>query len=135
MPGGNVDLIISQRSDEPIYQQIQDQITRQILDGSMGGGTPLPSIRALAQELHISVITVKKAYEELEKQGFIVTVAAKGSFVTEQDDEQLVQNQIRRIEGQLATVVAEASVLHISVEQMHAIIERLYAQSTPKVEN
>lgn len=130
-----MDLIISQRSDEPIYQQIQDQITRQILDGSMDGGTPLPSIRALAQELHISVITVKKAYEELEKQGFIVTVAAKGSFVTEQDDEQLVQNQIRRIEGQLATVVAEASVLHISVEQMHAIIERLYAQSTPKVEN
>ena len=130
-----MDLIISQRSDEPIYQQIQDQITRQILGGSLGGGTPLPSIRALAQELHISVITVKKAYEELERQGLIVTVAAKGSFVTEQDNGQLAQNQIRRIERQLAAVVAEATVLQISLEQMQAIMERLYAQNIQKVEN
>jgi len=123
-----VHLTISQRSDIPIYQQIEQQMIQQILTGELPGGYKLPSIRALAQELHISVITVKKAYEELERENYIITMAARGSYVANHNEKQLAKSQLLRIESILETAVDEAVVLHITEEQIHEIVQRLYRQ-------
>lgn len=120
-------LIISQRSDIPIYQQLKDQLTQQILTGSLEGGTKLPSIRSMAQELHISVITVKKAYEELEREGFIETMAARGSYVATRNDKDLAKSQLDRIEALLSVAVQEAKVLDVSEKQVYTIVRRLFA--------
>jgi GntR family transcriptional regulator len=121
-----VNLTISPRSNIPIYQQLQDQLTQQILTGALPGGTKLPSIRYMAQELHISVITVKKAYEELERAGFINTAAARGSYVTDRNDKDLAKSQRKRIESLLAVAIQEATVLNVTEEEVHTIVERLY---------
>jgi GntR family transcriptional regulator len=123
-----VHLTISQRSDIPIYQQIEQQVIQQILTGELPGGYKLPSIRNLAQELHISVITVKKAYEELERENYVITMAARGSYVADHNEKQLAKSQIRRIETILETAVDEAMVLQVTEEQMHEILQRLYQQ-------
>jgi GntR family transcriptional regulator len=123
-----VHLTISQRSDIPIYQQLQDQLTQQILTGKLPGGTKLPSIRSMAQELHISVITVKKAYEELEREGLIVTAAGRGSFVVEQNDKDLERSQKERIEALLSVAVQEALMLNVEEHEVHTIISRLYSE-------
>lgn len=120
-------LTISQRSDIPIYQQLQDQLTQHILTGELPGGEKLPSIRSMAQELHISVITVKKAYEELEREGLIVTAAARGSYVVERNDKDLARGQKERIEALLSIAVQEAVVLNVAESEVHAIISRLYS--------
>ena len=78
-------ILLRNTADEPIYEQIYTQIKHQILSGALQPGTPLPSIRALAKDLRISVITTKRAYDELESDGFICTMAGKGSFVAERD--------------------------------------------------
>lgn len=119
-------LTISQRSDIPIYQQIEQQVIQQILTGELPGGYKLPSIRTLAQELHISVITVKKAYEELERENYIVTMAARGSYVADQNEKQLARSQLQRIETILETAVDEAVVLQVTEDQMHEILRGVY---------
>lgn len=121
-------LIISQRSDIPIYKQIEQQVIQQILTGELPGGYKLPSIRTLAQELHISVITVKKAYEELERENYIFTMAARGSFVADHNENQLARTQLLRIETILETAVDEAVVLQVTEDQMHEVLQRLYRQ-------
>ena len=79
-----MNILISNSSPDPIYEQISKQIRAQIISGELREGDPLPSIRSLARELQISVITTKRAYEELEKEGFIDTVGGKGCFVAAQ---------------------------------------------------
>ena len=120
-------ITISQFSDSPIYQQIQDQLIQQILSGTLAGGTKLPSIRLLAQELHVSVITVKKAYEELERAGYIHTQAALGSFVCKQNAEDRVEQKTQRIESLLAPAVDEALLLHIPEEHVQAALHTLFS--------
>lgn len=119
---------ISQRSDIPIYQQLEEQVIQQVLTGELPGGYKLPSIRSLAQELHISVITVKKAYEELERDGYIITMAGRGSYVAHQNDKQLAKSQLLRIEHLLEAAVDEAVVLQVQQQQMHEILSQLYQQ-------
>ena len=82
-----MDMIISNSSGKPIYEQICDQVKEQILTGSLSAGDALPSMRLLAKELHISVITTKRAYEELEREGFLENVPGKGCFVARQNRE------------------------------------------------
>ena len=101
-------IIISNSSPEPIYEQIGKQIKSQIISGDLLEGAPLPSIRKLAQELHISVITTKRAYEELEKEGFIDTVGGKGTFVAIQNKELLREKKMKSIEDQMTDLVEEA---------------------------
>ena len=84
-----MDILLRNTGGQPIYEQIADQIKGQILDGSLAAGTALPSIRLLARDLRISVITTKRAYEELEREGLIQTVPGKGSFVAPQNRELL----------------------------------------------
>ena len=97
-----MELIIRNHADQPIYDQIASQIKEQILSGGLEPGQALPSIRALAKELKISVITTKRAYDELENAGFLYTVAGKGCFVAEKNLELLREQQLREVEEYLS---------------------------------
>ena len=98
-----MDIIISNSSSKPIYEQIISQMKGLILSGAIAAGDALPSIRFLAKELRISVITTKRAYEELEQEGFIVTIPGKGSFVSEKNTEFVREEQLRKINRFIAT--------------------------------
>ena len=98
-----MELIIRNSADQPIYDQIASQIKDQILSGALQPGQALPSIRALAKELKISVITTKRAYDELEAAGFLYTVAGKGCFVAEKDLELIREQRLREVEEHLST--------------------------------
>ena len=100
-----MDIIISNSSSSPIYEQITRQIKDQILQGELKAGDALPSMRMLAKELRISLITTKRAYEELERDGFIETVPGKGCFVSEKNTEFLREEQLRQVEGFLQQAV------------------------------
>lgn len=121
-------IIISNSSQEPIYEQIVKQIKNSIIRGDLVGGDSLPSIRNLAQELQISVITTKRAYEELEKAGFIETVQGRGSYVSSQNKEFLREKRIRIIEERLTEVVEESKTLNLSFEEIIEILKLIYEE-------
>lgn len=119
-------IILSNSSDEPIYQQIVTQIKAQIMSGELAAGEALPSMRMLAQQLRISVITTKRAYEELEKEGFIETIAGKGCYVKAQNTEFLREETIRQTEEILAKACERARICGLSLEEMKEILELVY---------
>ena len=119
-------IILSNSSDEPIYQQIVTQIKAQIMSGELAAGEALPSMRMLAQQLRISVITTKRAYEELEKEGFIETIAGKGCYVKTQNTEFLREETIRQTEEILAKACERARMCGLSLEEMKEILELVY---------
>jgi len=121
-------IVISNASPDPIYEQITRQIKAQIISGGLWEGEPLPSIRRLAQELQISVITTKRAYEELEKEGFIDTVEGKGSFVAMQNKELLREKKMKIVEEKLAAAVDEARLLGIDRAELEEMLELLYRE-------
>lgn len=123
-----MNIIISNSSNEPIYQQIIDQIKKFIVNGDLNEGESLPSIRNLAKELQISVITTKRAYEELEKQGYLETVAGKGSFVAAQNKELLRENRIRILEERLAEAVETAKNLEIDLDTLYEMLKIFYKE-------
>ena len=100
-----MDIIISNSNGKPIYEQITSQIKSLIMNGELKEGDALPSMRLLAKELHISVITTKRAYEELERDGFMSTVVGKGSFVAGSNHEILKEEQFRLVEEYLQKAV------------------------------
>lgn len=113
---------ISNTSNIPIYEQITKQIKEQIINGTLAPGEPLPSIRNLAKELQISVITTKRAYEELEKEGFIVTLPGKGSFVAETNTEFIKEQQIKKIEDLIENAVSIAKSLGLKKEDIMELL-------------
>lgn len=119
-------IIISNASPEPIYEQIAKQVKSQIISGDLKEGDPLPSIRKLALELHISVITTKRAYEELEKEGFIDTVGGKGTFVAIQNKELLREKKMKSIEDQMADMVSEAQKMGIGLGELQEMLNILF---------
>lgn len=121
-----MDIILRNAGDKPIYEQITDQIKTQILSGELKAGDALPSLRLLAKELHISVITTKRAYEELEREGFLTSVPGKGCFVSVQNTQLLRETRLRRVEELLSQVVDEARMGGLSLEELHEIINILY---------
>jgi GntR family transcriptional regulator len=121
-------IIISNASPDPIYEQITRQIKAQIISGDLGEGEPLPSIRKLALELQISVITTKRAYDELEREGFINTVAGKGTFVAVQNKELLQEKKMKIVEEKLAEAVSEAKMLGIGIESLYEMLGLLYTE-------
>lgn len=121
-------ILISNASQQPIYEQITTQIKSLILKGELKEEDALPSIRNLAKELQISVITTKRAYEELEREGFIETVAGKGSFVTAQNKELLRERKLRVIEEKLIRVVEESRLLGIGENEVQAMLSILYRE-------
>lgn len=123
-----MNIIISNSSQEPIYEQIVKQIKNNIIKGELEEGEMLPSIRGLAQELQISVITTKRAYEELEHEGFIETVPGKGSFVSTQNKELIKEKRLKILEDKLIEVIEESKDLNISIDDLIQMLKLMYEE-------
>ena len=128
MKGKKMEIIISNSSDKPIYEQISMQVKSLIMDGMLAAGEALPSMRALAKDLHISVITVQRAYEDLARDGFIETVSGKGSFVASQNKEFIQEEQLRIAEELLEKVAIIGRTHGISYEQMANILKLFFEE-------
>ena len=121
-----MNIVISNSSDKPIYEQIAQQIKKMIISGELSPGDALPSIRFLAKELRISVITTKRAYSDLERDGFIETVTGKGSFVANQNLAFIREEQLRLAEEFLQKAVDIARSSDISWAELSELLELLY---------
>ncbi|MBR2595507.1 MAG: GntR family transcriptional regulator [Solobacterium sp.] len=113
-----MNIFIDNRSGIPIYSQIHDQIRDQIISGVLQAEEPLPSIRNLARDLRISVITTKRAYDELEKEGLIYTVAGKGCFVAEKNLELMREENLRRMEAAMEEIRSLAASCGLTKEEV-----------------
>ena len=120
-----MELVISNASNLPIYEQIVEGIKRHISSGALREGDMLPSIRALAKDLRISVITTKRAYEELEREGFIYTVAGKGCFVAARSREWMREDLLRQIEEHLQELSRLATAAGVSGEELCCMLRTL----------
>ena len=118
-----MNIVISNKDDRPIYEQITSQMKNMILSGKLEEGSQLPSIRALAKDLRISVITTKRAYEELERDGFIITVAGKGSYVAENNSAVLKEEKMKQLEENVRRLIEEAYNNGISKEEVKEIFD------------
>ena len=123
-----MDIIISNSSGKPIYEQIVSQIKNMIITGELKPGDALPSMRLLAKELRISVITTKRAYEELEKDGFIESIMGKGSYVAAQNPELIREEHLRKVEEYMEKAVERARLANISLEELIEILTMLYQE-------
>ncbi len=123
-----MNIVISNANGKPIYEQITSQIKAMIMEGTLKEDDALPSIRLLAKELRISVITTKRAYEELEQEGFIVTQPGKGSFVARSNQELMKEEQLRRIEASLQEAVDFAKIASIDEEYLRDMLAALYRE-------
>lgn len=121
-----MDIIISNASDQPIYEQISSQIKAQIMNGQLKEGELLPSIRVMAKELKVSVITTKRAYTELEQDGFIEVVQGKGSFVARRNLDFIREDQLKNIEEHIQKAVDIAKIGDISLEELKEIMTLIY---------
>jgi GntR family transcriptional regulator len=121
-----MDIVISNSSLDPIYSQIAGQIKSKIIMGELQPGEALPSMRLLAKDLHISVITTKRAYAELERDGFIETVAGKGSFVAAKNMEFIREEQLRKAEELLQGAVDIAKQGDITLKELTEMLSLLY---------
>lgn len=121
-----MEIIISNSSGKPIYEQITDQVKSQIMSGQLRAGDALPSMRALAQSLRISLITTKRAYNDLEAEGFIETVAGKGSFVAAQDPQLLREANLKLAEDGIRKAVEVAKRSGIAKEELAEMVDILY---------
>ena len=121
-------IIISNNSKEPIYEQITNQVKKLILNGELQEGQSLPSMRQLAKDLNISLITTKRAYEELEKNGFIYSVVGKGSFVSEQNTEMMKERKMKVIEETLLQAIHNGKEMGMSLLELKELLALLYEE-------
>lgn len=121
-----MNIIISNSSERPIYEQIASQIKALIISGELNEGDALPSMRLLAKELRISVITTKRAYEELEKEGFIVSITGKGSFVACKNLDLIKEQQHKEIENHMQEIINLASIYGIRLEELIEMLTLIY---------
>ncbi|MBQ8960554.1 MAG: GntR family transcriptional regulator [Ruminococcus sp.] len=117
---------IYQNSNEPIYKQIASQLREQILSGKLKGGDPLPSIRGLAQDLKISVITTMKAYEELSAEGLVTASKGKGYFVNAQDPKMLAEQHMRQLESHLSDAIRSAKIAGLTADDTCETLRALW---------
>ena len=125
-----MDIILSNSSDMPIYEQISSQVKAQILSGVLTAGAKLPSIRALASDLGVSVITTKRAYDELEQEGFLYTIAGKGSFVAKKNTALLREEQLKKIEDHLSEIRRLAATIQLSRNEIRDMLDLMW-EDTP----
>ena len=123
-----MNIIISNSSQDPIYIQIVTQIKTAIMMEEISAGDALPSIRTLAKELQISVITTKRAYEELERERFIETVPGKGSYVSGQNLDLIREKRLTTIDEKLTEVVSESKLLNLSLEELQSMLTLIYTE-------
>ncbi len=123
-----MEIIISTSSGKPIYEQITSQVKAQIMSGALQTGDAIPSMRALAKSLHVSVITVQKAYEDLQRDGFIETTVGRGSFVSAQNRDFFQEEQQRRIEEHLLAAADLARTSGIPLDKLTSILTMFYQE-------
>lgn len=125
-----MDIIISNSSGVPIYEQIEEQIKGQIMAGQLAEGDALPSMRVLAKELKISIITTKRAYEDLERDGFIESITGKGSFVKRVNSDMVKESLLYGIQELLDTAVDKAVLGKIPLEELQEMLALLYEEKS-----
>ena len=123
-----MEIFINNHASVPIYEQISSQIKALIMSGELKAGEALPSIRGLAKSLHISVLTVQKAYDTLQSDGFIETTAGKGCFVSAQNQDFYLEEQQKRIEEHLTEAIEIAKVSGIKLKQLQSLLSLLYEE-------
>lgn len=121
-------ILISHNSKEPIYEQIYNQVKKSILSDELPAGYPLPSMRQLAKEIDVSVITTKRAYEELEKSGLIYSIVGKGSFVSEQNREMIIERKRKIIEEQLTIAIQNSKEIGLELQELKELLSLLYEE-------
>ncbi|MEE8706526.1 MAG: GntR family transcriptional regulator [Oscillospiraceae bacterium] len=119
-------IIISNTTDSPLYQQIEDQIKDAILKGDLVEGDPLPSIRGFANDLKVSVLTIRRVYEELEQEGFVTSQVGIGTFVTASNIDLLRDSKRRIVEQKMQDMIKTARSLNITKEELNAMMDILY---------
>lgn len=123
-----MNIIISNSSPQPLYEQIKEQIKNEILSGALQQGEALPSIRYLARELKVSIITTKRAYDDLEADGFLQTTPGKGTFVSLANRDRLREVAMSQIEQKLSDAVDAARAIGLSAQELSEIVETLYRE-------
>ncbi len=123
-----MEILINNHASVPIYEQISSQIKALIICGDLKAGEALPSIRGLAKSLHISVLTVQKAYDALQADGFIETTAGKGCFVSAQNQDFYLEEQQKRIEEHFTEAIEIAKVSGIKLDQLQSLLSLLYEE-------
>lgn len=123
-----MEIIISSNTNVPIYEQIKSQMQELIISGELQSGEALPSMRSLAKTLHISVITVQKAYEDLQKSGFIETTIGRGTFVSSKNEAFYQEEQQKKVEEYLGKAVEAAKKSKISYEKLSMLLEVFYKE-------
>lgn len=123
-----MDILISNSSGVPLYEQIEEQIKSQIITGELREGDSLPSMRILAKDLKISIITTKRAYEDLERDGFIESVTGKGSFVKGINSDLVKENIMFDIQELLETAVDKAVMGRVTLDELQEMLRLLYAE-------
>ena len=121
-------IIVSNQSELPIYAQIREQIKEQVLNGQIPEGTVLPSIRNLAKEIGVSVITTTRAYRDLEEDGFITTMQGKGSVVLSKENKILKEQSMVRIEDGIMTAIETAKRIDMKEEELHELVSRFWEE-------
>ena len=123
-----MNIIISNSSNIPLYEQVKEQIKNKIVSNELKTGELLPSIRSLAKDLRISVITTKSAYEELEREGYVETIPGKGTYVANKNKELIKEEQLQKIEGLIDTAVSIAKISGISKEEIREMLDILFEE-------
>lgn len=118
-----MEIVLSNSSDKPIYEQIAAQVRDTVATGELAAGEQLPSIRALAAQLRISAITTKRAYQDLEAQGYVTTIPGKGCFVAEQNLDLLREERLRRVEASLVRAVCDARACGLSDDELREMLD------------
>ena len=125
-----IDIIISNTGNQPIYEQIYEQLKGLIISGKLSSGEPLPSIRGLAKDLRISVITTKRAYDELEHEGFIHTVAGKGCFVAEKNLELIREENLKQIENYFQQIIDLSTTCNLGKSELLEMLQLLLEEES-----
>ena len=123
-----MEIIISSNTSKPIYEQITSQIKANVMSGELKTGDPIPSMRSLAKSLHISVITVQKAYEDLQRDGFIETTVGRGSFISAQNKDFYQEEQQKRAEEHLQIAAEIGRMSNISLEKLIELLSMFYSE-------
>ena len=126
--GDNLEIIVSNKTSRPLYEQIVTQVKTQIMSGELKAGEALPSIRALAKSLQISVLTVQKAYDILQEYGFMETTAGKGCYVSAQNQDFYLEEQQKKIEEYLNEAIAIARTSGITLDKLRNLLTLLYEE-------
>ena len=123
-----MEIIISSNTSKPIYEQITSQVKAMIMNGKLQTGNPIPSMRALAKSLHVSVITVQRAYEELQRDGFIETTVGRGSFISAQNKDFYQEEQQKKAEAYLQKATDIGKTSNISLEKLIELLAMFYTE-------